>query len=354
MLSNFIYAQTKDLFLNALNAGNVLDEAIVFIEDTKEIWNHGHYFAGISGSGIDPEVLSGIETAIATLQSDKADKSELANYAKKNELPSLDGYLTKTVADGLYTTIAQYNTLNQTVGNIQTELSNKLTSADLAGYAKTADVPTKISDLTDDSDFITNTEATAAYAPKSLVETVSNQATTISTLATKSELSTGLAGKLDNNAASGFVPTTRKVNGVALNQDITITATDPNAATKTELNDVNTDLQTFKSNVATTYATDKDVADAISALVDSSPETLNTLNELSAALGDDPNFATTVATNIGKKADQSALDTTNTNLANVDAKFANYLPKAGGTITSDSYDGGLVLKRNASSAGVAL
>ena len=242
MLNNFIYAQTKNLFLEQLNAGNILDEAIVFIEDTKEIWNHGHYFGGTSGSGIDPEVLSGIENAIATLQSDKADKSELADYAKKNELPSLDGYLTKTVADGLYATIAQYNALNQTVGNIQTELSNKLTSADLEGYAKTADVPTKISDLTDDSDFITNTEATAAYAPKSLVETVSNQATTISTLATKDALSTGLAEKLDNSAASGFVPTTRTVNGVALDQDITITATDPNAATKTELNSLSANL----------------------------------------------------------------------------------------------------------------
>ena len=33
--------------------------------------------------------------------------------------------------------------------------------------------------------------------------------------------------------------------------------------------------------------------------VDSAPETLNTLNELSAALGDDPNFATTIATQLG-------------------------------------------------------
>jgi hypothetical protein len=46
MLNNFIYAKTKDLFLKELEAGNVLDEAIVFIEDTKEIWNHGTYFAG--------------------------------------------------------------------------------------------------------------------------------------------------------------------------------------------------------------------------------------------------------------------------------------------------------------------
>jgi hypothetical protein len=44
MLNNFIYAQTKALFEAQLLAGNILDEAIVFIEDTKEIWNHGTYF----------------------------------------------------------------------------------------------------------------------------------------------------------------------------------------------------------------------------------------------------------------------------------------------------------------------
>lgn len=39
----------------------------------------------------------------------------------------------------------------------------------------------------------------------------------------------------------------------------------------------------------------------IAALVDSAPETLNTLNELAAALGDDANFAATVTTELGKK-----------------------------------------------------
>jgi hypothetical protein len=43
----------------------------------------------------------------------------------------------------------------------------------------------------------------------------------------------------------------------------------------------------------------------ISNLVDSSPETLNTLKELAAALGDDPNFATTVSTLIGTKLNAS-------------------------------------------------
>ena len=49
------------------------------------------------------------------------------------------------------------------------------------------------------------------------------------------------------------------------------------------------------------------VAAAIADLVNSAPETLNTLGELSKALGDDPNFATTVATELGKKANKDEL-----------------------------------------------
>lgn len=45
------------------------------------------------------------------------------------------------------------------------------------------------------------------------------------------------------------------------------------------------------------YATKTELAN----LVDTAPEALNTLNELAAALGDDPNFATTVMTEIGTK-----------------------------------------------------
>lgn len=45
MLENFIYAKDKYAFKKELEAGNILDEAIVFIEDTKEIWNHGTYFS---------------------------------------------------------------------------------------------------------------------------------------------------------------------------------------------------------------------------------------------------------------------------------------------------------------------
>ena len=44
------------------------------------------------------------------------------------------------------------------------------------------------------------------------------------------------------------------------------------------------------------------VSSVTAAIVDSAPTTLDTLNELAAALGDDPNFATTVTNALGGKA----------------------------------------------------
>ena len=60
------------------------------------------------------------------------------------------------------------------------------------------------------------------------------------------------------------------------------------------------------------YATSSDITTAISNLVDSAPGTLDTLNELAAALGDDPNFSTTLTNSIATK-----------------------LPLAGGTMSGD-------------------
>ena len=51
------------------------------------------------------------------------------------------------------------------------------------------------------------------------------------------------------------------------------------------------------------YATQQDINTAIGNLVDSAPQTLNTLNELAQALNDDASFATTVTTAIAGKAD---------------------------------------------------
>ena len=62
---------------------------------------------------------------------------------------------------------------------------------------------------------------------------------------------------------------------------------------------------------SSTYATETYVDTAVSGLVDSAPATLDTLNELASALGDDANFSTTVTNSIGTKWTEDATKTGN-------------------------------------------
>jgi hypothetical protein len=97
------------------------------------------------------------------------------------------------------------------------------------------------------------------------------------------------------------------------------------------------------------YATTASVTSAISTansytdtsvanLVDSSSATLDTLNELAAALGDDPNFATTVSTNIGLKADKTTLISAGTGLTGGGDLSANRtITHANSTVAAGTY-----------------
>ncbi|HCS2804359.1 TPA: hypothetical protein OQU00_004146, partial [Shigella flexneri] len=60
---------------------------------------------------------------------------------------------------------------------------------------------------------------------------------------------------------------------------------------------------------------------AIAALVDSSPDALNTLNELAAALGNDPNFATTMTNALAGKQPKDATLTALAGLATAADRF---------------------------------
>lgn len=71
----------------------------------------------------------------------------------------------------------------------------------------------------------------------------------------------------------------------------------------TDIHITSAERQAWNAKVTTQYVDQK-----VAELVDSSPEALNTLNELAAALGDDPNFATTVTNEIAKKADKTYVD----------------------------------------------
>lgn len=88
-----------------------------------------------------------------------------------------------------------------------------------------------------------------------------------------------------------------------------VSATNPTTVAQYGLTDVYTKSQVFskgetyaRADVFTKDETSRKVADAVAALVSSSPEALDTLSELAAALGNDPNFAASVNNQLASKA----------------------------------------------------
>lgn len=140
---------------------------------------------------------------------------------------------------------------------------------------------------------------------KSSLRRIADIERNISILSTKlltSDTTDNFEDGVDNLFGTLFTDDVRFKGNVRIDHTPTI-ATD--AATKGY-------VDTAVSNVSvnlTGYATETYVGTAISNLVDTAPTTLDTLNELAAALGDDPNFATTITNTLANKADTSSVPT---------------------------------------------
>lgn len=115
---------------------------------------------------------------------------------------------------------------------------------------------------------------------------------------------------------------------------LTGTPTAPTAATATN---------------STQIATTAFVQAAVSALIDAAPGTLDTLNEIAAALGDDPNFAATITTELATKMvkannlsdlTNAATARTNLGLGSIATQAASAVAITGGSITNlTTFDG---------------
>jgi len=213
------------------------------------------------------------------------------------------------ILDGATLNTTELNYVDGVTSSIQTQLDAKASSADLTTHAN-------LTEAHGATGAVVGTTNTQTLTNKTLTSPVINTPTGI----TKSDV--GL-GNVDNTSDANKPVSTAAQAALDLKAPLaspalTGTPTAPTAAAGTNT-----------TQVATTAFVGQAVAD----LVGTAAEALNTLGELSDALADDPNFATTIATSIGTKAPTNSPTFTGTVTIPAGASISGFAPLASPELT---------------------
>ena len=195
--------------------------------------------------------------------------------------------------------------------SIQTQLDNKTTES----YVDTA-----ISNLVDSAPDALNTlnELSAALNDDAnFSTTITNQIASKQDTINDGDLSiaktSGLQTALDAKQLKIVESTDVSLNNLIVHGDISGVDASFNNIELDTINSITSTTLGYLQGVSSSIQTQLDskttesyVDTAISNLVDSAPDALNTLNELAAALGDDANFSTTITTTLAGKQDTIA------------------------------------------------
>jgi hypothetical protein len=227
-----------------------------------------------------PALLDTLNELAAALGDDENFASTITNsLADKLDISTASStYLTQANAASSYDAIGSASAAQTAAESYADSLAPNY---DPAGSAATAEgnansyTDTEISTHNSDTTSVHGIADTSLLATTSYVDTAESDA-----VSTANTYSDSLASNYDSSGSASAVASdltdhenaTTSVHGIA---DTSALAT-----------------KTYADNAAATAAAN---------LVDSAPGTLDTLNELAAALGDDPNFATTIADSLAGK-----------------------------------------------------
>ena len=216
------------------------------------------------------------------------------------------------------------STAQQAALDLKADITSLATVATTGSYDDLLDKPTfSASSIAGDSAIIDANPNPATHGPDTVYIGTTRENATASQLAAEGTFSiyantdedgNGPWDKYitlgqDNYGTAGITLATTDVDGyVSLRapQGLILDSNEaagPSSATSAKIKTTNITAQrTFElPDASGTVATEEYTDAAVAAIVESAPGTLDTLNELAAALGDDANFATTTATSLSEK-----------------------------------------------------
>ena len=191
--------------------------------------------------------------------------------------------------------------------------SNTYVNSQISSTQSNIDVETDRIDLVNSNLTASNTAIRSLISSNDGdISTLQGRATALET--EDGDLWTGLTG---TNTAIRSLVSDQSARVDVLNTNLTGTNTAIRSLISSNDGDITalqgnvSDLETEDTNLwsaitSTNTAIRGVISSEVSGLVDSAPATLDTLNELADALGDDANFATTLTTNLGQKLGASA------------------------------------------------
>lgn len=295
-------------------APGTLNNAEMAFNEVDDTLYYGKGTGGAGGTATTVEAIGGSGAFVTKSSAQTISGVKTFSESPIVPTPTAAGQaVNKSYVDGQTPNVVEGDGIDVSVAGTQVTVSADATIARLASPALTG-TPTAPTPTTADS---TTKIATTAYVKAQGYLT----SVPVTSVAGKTGAVTLVVGDV-----SGAAP----LESPAL----TGTPTAPTATTATN---------------STQIATTAFVQAAVSALIDAAPGTLDTLNEIAAALGDDPNFAATITTELATKLvkannlsdlTNAATARTNLGLGSIATQAAGSVAITGGSITNlATFDG---------------